>query len=405
MNIPFSPPHIDDAIIDEVAAALRSGWITTGPRTKLFEKKLAEYCDIQHVVCVNSASAGLELVLRWFGIQEGDEVIVPAYTYTATAEVVIHCGAKPVMVDVDDDFLMDAGQVRRAVTPRTKVILPVDIVGLPCDYNQLFDIVNDANVKSQFRAANEPQRSLGRILVLSDAAHSLGARYKGKKTGAVADISVFSFHAVKNLTTAEGGAICLNLPKPFDTENVYNELCVSSLHGQSKDALAKTKAGGWRYDVTSVGYKCNMTDVAAAMGLVELARYDQMVLPRRREIFDAYNQAFSRDERFTVPTYETPDKRSSYHVFTLRVNGVTEEQRDEIIFKMAQQGVAANVHFIPLPLLTAYKSLGYRIEDYPNAYRQYACEISLPVYYNLTDEQVAEVIRVTKATAAEVCGL
>lgn len=405
MNIPFSPPHIDDAIIDEVAAALRSGWITTGPRTKLFEKKLAEYCDIQHVVCVNSASAGLELVLRWFGIQEGDEVIVPAYTYTATAEVVIHCGAKPVMVDVDDDFLMDAGQVRRAVTPRTKVILPVDIVGLPCDYDQLFDIVNDANVKSQFRAANEPQRSLGRILVLSDAAHSLGARYKGKKTGAVADISVFSFHAVKNLTTAEGGAICLNLPKPFDTENVYNELCVSSLHGQSKDALAKTKAGGWRYDVTSVGYKCNMTDVAAAMGLVELARYDQMVLPRRREIFDAYNQAFSRDERFTVPTYETPDKRSSYHVFTLRVNGVTEEQRDEIIFKMAQQGVAANVHFIPLPLLTAYKSLGYRIEDYPNAYRQYACEISLPVYYNLTDEQVAEVIRVTKATAAEVCGL
>jgi dTDP-4-amino-4,6-dideoxygalactose transaminase len=405
MNIPFSPPHIDDAIIDEVVAALRSGWITTGPRTKLFEKKLAEYCGIQQVVCVNSASAGLELVLRWFGIGPGDEVIVPAYTYTASAEVVIHCGAKPVMVDVDDDLLMDTDKVRQAITPRTKVILPVDIVGLPCDYEQLFDIVNDTAVKSQYHPNTDPQRALGRILILADAAHSLGARYRGKKTGAVADITVFSFHAVKNLTTAEGGAICLNLPAPFDTESVYKELSVNTLHGQSKDALAKTKAGGWRYDVTSVGYKCNMTDVAAAMGLVELARYDQLILPRRKQIFDAYSQAFGNDKRFKVPTYETPDKRSSYHVFTLRVNGATEEQRDEILLKMAQQGVAANVHFIPLPLLTAYKSLGYNIEDYPNAYRQYACEISLPVYFNLTDEQVAEVIRVTKAAVAEVCGL
>ena len=405
MNIPFSPPHIDDAIIDEVVAALRSGWITTGPRTKLFEKKLAEYCGIQHVVCVNSASAGLELVLRWFGIGPGDEVIVPAYTYTATAEVVIHCGAKPVMVDVDDNLLIDTDKVRQAITPRTKVILPVDIVGLPCDYDQLFDIVNDTAVKSQYHPNTDPQQALGRILILADAAHSLGARYRGKKTGAVADITVFSFHAVKNLTTAEGGAICLNLPTPFDTESVYKELSVNTLHGQSKDALAKTKAGGWRYDVTSVGYKCNMTDVAAAMGLVELARYDQLILPRRKQIFDAYSQAFGNDKQFKVPTYETPDKRSSYHVFTLRVNGATEEQRDEILLKMAQQGVAANVHFIPLPLLTAYKSLGYNIEDYPNAYRQYACEISLPVYFNLTDEQVAEVILVAKAAVAEVCGL
>lgn len=405
MNIPFSPPHIDDAIIDEVVAALRSGWITTGPRTKLFEKKLAEYCGIQHVVCVNSASAGLELVLRWFGIGPGDEVIVPAYTYTATAEVVIHCGAKPVMVDVDDNLLIDTDKVRQAITPRTKVILPVDIVGLPCDYDQLFDIVNDTAVKSQYHPDTDPQQALGRILILADAAHSLGALYRGKKTGAVADITVFSFHAVKNLTTAEGGAICLNLPIPFDTESVYKELSVNTLHGQSKDALAKTKAGGWRYDVTSVGYKCNMTDVAAAMGLVELARYDQLILPRRKQIFDAYSQAFGSDKQFKVPTYETPDKRSSYHVFTLRVNGATEEQRDEIILRMAQHGVAANVHFIPLPLLTAYKSLGYNIEDYPNAYRQYACEISLPVYFNLTDEQVAEVILVAKAAVAEVCGL
>ena len=405
MNIPFSPPHIDDAIVNEVAAALRSGWITTGPRTKLFEQRIAEFCGIQRVVCVNSASAGLELVLRWFGIGPDDEVIVPAYTYTATAEVVLHCGARPVMVDVNDDLLIDMENVRRAITPRTKAIIPVDIVGLPCDYDQLFDIVNDTEVKSQFQPATEAQRMLGRILVMPDAAHSLGAWYKGKRAGALGDISVFSFHAVKNLTTAEGGAICLNLSEPFDTGVVYKEMCVSSLHGQSKDALAKTKAGGWRYDVTSVGYKCNMTDVAAAMGLVELARYDQLILPRRKQIYDAYNLAFSGDKRFRVPTYETLDKRSSYHVFTLRVNGVTEKQRDEIIFKMAEKGVAANVHFIPLPLLTVYKSLGYKIDDYPNAYRQYACEISLPVYFDLTDEQVAEVIRVTRESVSEVCGL
>ena len=405
MNISFSPPHIDDAIVNEVAAALRSGWITTGPRTKLFEQRIAEFCGIQRVVCVSSASAGLELVLRWFGIGPGDEVIVPAYTYTASAEVVLHCGARPVMVDVDDDLLINTDLVRRAITPRTKAIIPVDIVGLPCDYDQLLDIVNDAEVKSQFQPATEAQRNLGRILVMPDAAHSLGAWYKGKRAGALADISVFSFHAVKNLTTAEGGAICLNLPEPFEMETVYKEMSVSSLHGQTKDALAKTKAGGWRYDVTSVGYKCNMTDVAAAMGLVELARYDQLILPRRKQIFDAYNQAFGNDKRFRVPTYETPDKRSSFHVFTLRVNGVTEEQRDNVIFKMSEKGVAANIHFIPLPLLTVYKSLGYNIEDYPNAYRQYACEISLPVYFDLTDEQVAEVIRVTKESVSEVCGL
>ena len=343
--------------------------------------------------------------MRWFGIGAGDEVIVPAYTYTATAEVVLHCGAKPVMVDVNDDLLINTENVRRAITARTKAIIPVDIVGLPCDYDQLFDIVNDTNIKSQFQAANDIQRSLGRIMILADAAHSLGAYYKGKRTGAVADISVFSFHAVKNLTTAEGGAICLNLPTSLHAEDVYKELSISSLHGQSKDALAKTKAGGWRYDVYSVGYKCNMTDVAAAMGLVELARYDQLILPRRKEIFEAYNQALSGDERYQVPTFDTSEKRSSYHVFTLRVKGITEEQRDEVILKMAEQGVAVNVHFIPLPLLTAYKSLGYNIDNYPNAYKNYACEISLPVYFDLTNEQVAEVVRVLKATVSDVCSL
>ena len=403
MNISFSPPHIDDVIIDEVVAALRSGWITTGPRTKAFEQKLAEYCGIQHVVCVNSASAGLELVLRWFGIGPGDEVIVPAYTYTASAEVVIHCGAKVVMVDVNDDMLIDVEKVRHAITPHTKAIIPVDIVGLPCDYRELFDLVNDTEIRKLFAPNNDKQKKMGRILLLADAAHSLGAYYRGKHTGAVADISVFSFHAVKNLTTAEGGAICINLPETFDSENIKNSMNTLSLHGQSKDAFTKTKAGAWRYDVCSIGYKCNMTDVAAAMGLAELKRYDKLILPRRKAIFDAYNQAFKNNPLFIVPTYETADKISSYHVFTLRVKNITEEQRDAIILDMAEQGVAANVHFIPLPMLTAYKSLGYRIEDYPNAYHQYACEISLPVYFDLTDEQVNEVIRALKAAVAKVC--
>ena len=401
MKIPFSPPHIDDAIIEEVVATLRSGWITTGPRTKLFEQKLAEYCGIQRVVCVNSASAGLELVLRWFGVGPGDEVIVPAYTYTATAEVVLHCGAKPVMVDVNDDLLINVDLLRNAITPHTKAVIPVDIVGLPCDYDAILDVVQQQKVRDVFQPNNAVQEKLGRILVLSDAAHSLGAHYKGKKTGAVADITVFSFHAVKNLTTAEGGAICLNLPESFNSDELYHDFCVNSLHGQSKDAFTKTQAGNWHYDVCSIGYKCNMTDIAAAMGLVELARYDQLVLPRRKKIFDAYYQAFNKDRRFRMPVYETTEKRSSYHVFTLFLNNTTEQQRDEIIKKIADQEVATNVHFIPLPLLTAYKTLGYRIEEYPDAYKNYACEISLPVYFDLTDEQVNKVIRVVKETVPE----
>ena len=396
MKIPFSPPHIDDAIIDEVVATLRSGWITTGPRTKLFEQRLAEYCGIQRVVCVNSASAGLELVLHWFGVGQGDEVIIPAYTYTATAAVVLHCGAKPVMVDVNDELLMDVEQLGNAITPRTKAIIPVDIVGLPCDYDRLLDIIQQPSVRQKFHPDNPIQEKLGRILILSDAAHSLGAHYKGKKTGALTDISVFSFHAVKNLTTAEGGAICFNLPVPFNPDELYHDFCIYSLHGQSKDAFTKTQAGSWRYDVRSIGHKCNMTDIAAAMGLVELARYDQTILPRRKKIFDTYREAFQHDSRFQTPVYETDEKRSSYHVFTLFLNHATEQQRDDIIQKIAEFDVATNVHFIPLPMLTAYKSLGYRIEDYPNAYRKYACEISLPVYFNLTDEQVEEVIRVVK---------
>lgn len=396
MKIPFSPPHIDDKIIDEVVETLRSGWITTGPRTKLFEQRLAEYCGCRRVVCLNSATAGLEMVLRWFGVGTGDEVILPAYTYTATASAVIHCGARPVMVDVNDDFLLSAENVRKVVTPRTKVIIPVDFAGLPCDYDSLYEIVNDPGVRELFVPASEVQEQLGRILILSDAAHSLGATYNGMKTGAIADMTVFSFHAVKNLTTAEGGAVCINLPGDFDCDEVYRQLCVGSLHGQSKDALAKTQAGAWRYDVTFPGYKCNMTDIAAAMGLVELERYDSLILPRRKEIFDRYSRAFEKDQRFLIPEYETENKRSSYHVFALRIKDADEITRDRAIQMMAEKGIATNVHFIPLPMLSAYRNLGYNIEDFPNAYRLFSGEISLPVYFTLGDEQVDAVIRELK---------
>lgn len=390
--IPFSPPHIDEKIIDEVVATLKSGWITTGPRTKAFERKLADFCGVEHVLCVSSASAGLELMLRWFGVGPGDEVIVPAYTYTASAEVVLHCGARPVMVDVGDDFLITVDAVRKAITPRTKVIIPVDIAGLPCDYDELNQLVRDPNIRNMFHPDSEPQRQLGRILILSDAAHSLGAQYHGQRTGALTDLTVFSFHAVKNLTTAEGGAICLKLPEPFDNEGLYRELCTFSLHGQSKDALAKTQPGNWRYDVLCAGYKCNMTDLAAAIGLIEIDRYQDQILKRRKEIFDAYTHAFAQDPRLQVPEYETNGKVSSYHVYTLRLRDKDEAERDAIIQRIFAQEVSVNVHFIPLPLLTAYRNLGYNIQDYPVTYDNYAREISLPVYYNLTDEQVGQVI-------------
>ncbi len=390
--IPFSPPRVDELIVSEVTAALLSGWITTGPRVKKFEEMIADYCGIKQVLCVNSNSAGLELMLRWFGVGPGDEVIVPAYTYCATANVVVHCGAKPVMVDVNDDFCINVENVRRAITPRTKVIVPVDIAGMPCDYDELNALVNEPEIKKLFKANSPEQTQLGRILILADAAHSIGASYKGKHTGALTDLSVFSFHAVKNLTTAEGGAICLNLPEPFDNEQIYKRLRVMSLHGQSKDALAKTQIGNWRYDVTEAGFKCNMTDVLAAIGLVELQRYDSETLARRAEIFEAYSRAFSKYPQFKVPVYKTEDKKTSYHLYLLRVNGITEQQRDEILQRIFSREVSVNVHYLPLPMLSFYKNEGYRMDDYPTAYRNYSCEISLPVYYDLTPQQVDTVI-------------
>lgn len=392
MVIPFSPPRIDEKIIAEVTEALRSGWITTGPRTKKLEQKVAEYVNVPKVVCLNSASAGLELVLRWFGVSEGDEVIVPAYTYCATANVVVHCGATPVMVDVNTDFNINVENIRKAITPKTKVIIPVDIAGFPCDYDEINALVQDINIQKMFQPRTDEQKMLGRILVLSDAAHSVGAEYKGKRTGSLCDITVFSFHAVKNLTTAEGGAICLNLPEPFNHDEIYKTLCTKSLHGQNKDALAKTQLGNWRYDVTEAGYKCNMTDILAAIGLVEIERYNEDMLVKRKAIFDAYSEAFSKYDCFEIPVYETPDKTSSYHVYPLRIKGITEEKRDQLMQKIFEQEVTVNVHFIPLPMLTVYKNKGYKIADYPVTYDNYSREISLPVYYDLTDEQLAKVI-------------
>lgn len=391
--IPFSPPRIDPKIIDEVTAALKSGWITTGPRTKLFEKKITEYCGNKSTVALNSATAGLELILRWFGVGEGDEVILPAYTYCATANVVIHCGATPVFVDVNaHDFNISTREIEKAITSRTKVIMPVDFAGFPCDYDQINELVSRKDIADTFISKTEEQQKLGRILVLSDAAHSFGANYKGKATGSLTDVSVFSFHAVKNLTTAEGGAVAFNLPEPFDNNELYTKFCVTSLHGQNKDALAKTQKGNWRYDVVEAGYKCNMTDLSAAIGLIEIERYKNDTLIKRKAIFDAYRDAFSAYSWAEIPIYETEEKMTSYHLFPLRIKGVTEVQRDEIIKNIFDEDVSVNVHFIPVPMLSFYSNMGYNVRNYPVTWDNYSREISLPVFYELTDEQIKRVI-------------
>jgi len=389
--IPFSPPRIDDKIIAEVTAALKSGWITTGPRTKDFEKKLTAYCGNQSTLCLNSATAGLEIMLRWFGVGEGDEVILPAYTYSATANVVIHCGAKPVFVDVNaNDFNINVDNIEKAINEKTKVVMPVDFAGFPCDYDEINALV--IKHKNQFKPKSKNQELLGRIMVLSDSAHSFGANYKGKKCGALADVSVFSFHAVKNLTTAEGGAVALNFPEPFDNTELYNYLCMYTLHGQNKDALAKTQKGNWKYDIVEAGYKCNMTDMSAAIGLVELERYDNDTQIKRKQIFDTYQAAFSKDNRFQVPVYHSDSKVGCYHLYPLRIKGITEQQRDAIMKEIFDCDVSVNVHFIPVPAMTFYKNLGYDIKNYPVTYDNFSREISLPVFYNLTDDQIQTVI-------------
>ena len=398
--IPFSPPRIDQRVIDEVTAALQSGWITTGPRTKLFEKKISAYCGCKTTVAVNSWTAGMEVLLRWWGVGPGDEVIIPVYTYCASANVVLHTGATPVMVDISgEDFNISVEKINAAITEKTKVIMPVDISGYPCDYDAIYALVEAK--RTLFSPTNEKQEKIGRILVAADAAHSFGATYKGKVSGAIADVTCFSFHAVKNLTTAEGGAICFNLPDGFDHEEIYKEFCIKILHGQSKDALAKAQKGAWRYDVLEPGFKCNMTDLQAAIGLIELERYQEN-LDRRKTIFDAYDDGFKQTSWAITPVHQTVDKKTCYHLYQLRIADVSEEQRDAIIQEIFEQDVSVNVHFQPLPLLTAYKNLGYKMDDYPEAWNKYSTEISLPVYFNLSNEQVQQVINAVKTAVLKI---
>jgi len=401
--IPFSPPRIDQAVIDEVTAALQSGWITTGPRTKQFEKEISAYCNAKTTIAVSSWTTGMEVLLRWWGVGPGDEVILPVYTYCASANVILHTGATPVFVDINAaDFNLSLEKVAEKITAKTKVIMPVDLGGLPCDYAALYELIEQK--KDLFKAASPQQEKLGRILLAADAAHSFGALYQGKRVGSIADITVFSFHAVKNLTTAEGGAISFHLPEAFDHDEIYKTFNIKILHGQSKDALAKTQKGAWRYDVLEPGFKCNMTDIQAAIGLIELGRYQEN-LDRRKVIFEHYDQAFKKTSWAWTPLYENQEKCCSYHLYQLRIKDITEAQRDAIIQEIFEHDVAVNVHFQPLPLLSAYKNLGYQITDFPQAYANYSTEISLPVYYDLNDEQVKQVIAAVVASVEKILNL
>ncbi len=402
-TIPFSPPRVDQKTIDAVTEVLRSGWITTGPKTRELEKRINEYCESGKTLCLNSWTNAAELVLRWYGVGPGDEVIVPAYTYAATANIVIHVGATPVMVDVEKEgFTIDISQIASKITSRTKVIMPVDISGWPCDYDTIMAIAKSEDAIKQFVPKGDNQKKLGRIMVMSDAAHSFGATYKGKKVGSQCDVMGFSFHAVKNLTTAEGGGLTLNLPTSFNNEDIWKSLNISALHGQTKDALSKSQAGQWRYDIVEAGYKCNMTDLQAAIGLVELDRYDNDTLVRRKLICEMYTNIFKEEPWFNTPRFIDSERESCYHLYMLRVKNFSEEQRDKVIQLCAEQGVSVNVHFQPLPLLTFYKNLGYKMTDYPNAWNNYSAEISLPVYYDLSDEDVKFVSQVVMQSIRSV---
>ena len=389
MVVNFSPPDMSELEINEVAEALRSGWITTGPRTKQLEKEIAEWIGTDKCVCLNSQTACAEMALHILGVGKGDEVIVPAYTYTASASVIDHVGAKIVMIDSQKNSLeMDYDAVESAITERTKVIIPVDLGGVPCDYDRIFEIVE--RKKNLFRPSNEIQKAIGRIAICADTAHAFGAKWHGKMVGSIADFSSFSFHAVKNFTTAEGGALTWRNIDGISNEDIYHQLQLLSLHGQSKDALAKTKLGAWEYDIVGTWYKCNMTDVVAAIGLAQFERYPGM-LARRKEIIGRYDAAFNPLGVETLDHYNG-EHESSGHLYITRVPGITPEQRNEIIIKMAEQGVACNVHYKPLPMHTAYKKLGFDIKDYPNAYAHFANEITLPLHTCLTDEDVVYVV-------------
>ena len=385
MNIPFSPPDITDVEIEEVIAALKSGWITTGPKTKEFERQITEYCGSAKTVCLSAATTALEMTLRVLGIGKGDEVIVPAYTYTASCSVICHVGATPVMIDSQTDREeMDYSKMAEAITEKTKAIIPVDIAGILCDYDKIFELIEAK--KDLFSPSNEIQEAFNRIIVVADSAHGFGAVQNDRKSGTLADFTCFSFHAVKNLTTAEGGAVTWKSREGIDDEKLYKDYQIYSLHGQTKDALEKTQKGSWEYDILIPAYKCNMTDIQAGIGLGQLKRYDSL-LKRRHEIIEKYENAF-KDTRVIVPKHTGEGHRSSGHLYLARLEGIGLEERNEIIIKMEERGISTNVHYKPLPLLTAYRNLGFDIKDYPNAYHLFENEISLPIYSTLSDDEV-----------------
>lgn len=394
MRIEFSPPDITQLEIDEVVDTLKSGWITTGPKTKRLEQELSVFTNTDKTVCLNSATAAMELTLRVLGVGAGDEVITCAYTYSASASVIDHVGAKIILVDTNkEDKFMDLEALENAITEKTKVIIPVDLAGKPCKYDEIFEIVE--RKKALFKPNNKLQEKIGRVVVMADAAHSLGAEYKGKPSGSIADFTCFSFHAVKNFTVAEGGSVTWNRALGLDDDEIYREFQLLSLHGQSKDALSKTKLGSWEYDIVAPNFKCNLTDIASGIGLAQLKRYPDL-LKRRFEIVERYNKGFEGTRVKPFVHFEE-DKKSCCHLYIVNIEGVSEEERNEIIVKMAEKGIATNVHYKPLPMHTAYKNLGFDIKNYPNAYNNYKSQITLPLHTLLTDEQVDYIIENLKA--------
>jgi dTDP-4-amino-4,6-dideoxygalactose transaminase len=401
MRIDFSPPFINQSVIDEVVDTLNSGWITTGKKVKLLEDEIQRLSDSSAVLCVNSWTAGAVLSLRWFGLKEGDEVIIPAYTYAATAFAVMRTGAKVVMVDVCDDFNISIEAIKNAITPNTKAIIPVDVAGWPCDYNELLELIHSHEIKSQFKPNSAVQEKLGRILILSDAAHSLGSSYNGLHVGSLADITIFSLHAVKNITTGEGGAVCLNLPFPFNNHQIYTDLRSTSMNCQTKDAYTKYSAGNWRYDIIGLGMKINMPDINASIGLAQMRLFTDL-FNKRKEIAMIYNKAFSEFDWALLPPESDAIRETSYHLYPFRIKNITENQRDEIIDEIAKLEVSTNVHFRPLPLLTYFKECGFDIVNFPNAFKNYACEISLPIFPQLGVEQINFIIHAVIASYEKV---
>ncbi|MCZ4696338.1 DegT/DnrJ/EryC1/StrS family aminotransferase [Ancylomarina euxinus] len=389
MKIPFSLPVIDQDVIDEMNDTLiNTGWLTSGPKVIALEKEIQKLTDTDTVICVNSWTSGAMLTLRWFGVGAGDEVIIPSYTYSATALAVLNMGATPVMVDVKDDFTIDPENIKKAITEKTKAIFPVDMAGWPCDYDSIMELVSSDEVKAKFNVQGKQQEKLNRILVMADAAHSIGAHSYGKPVGRLADITVFSLHSVKNITTGEGGAICLNLPESFDHTEEYTYLKALSLNGQNKSAFEKNQPGAWKYDIIDQGLKVNLPDICASVGLAQIKKYKSELLPERKSIFQYYDRFFKEKNWALLPPSINESKESSYHLYLLRISGISETQRDEMIHYISTNGVGVNVHYIPMPMLTLFKNLGYQIADYPNTYKLYANEISLPVYNNLSEVEL-----------------